>query len=304
MGLEPASVPTVVPSKDVPAKAVTFVIVTFLLSAPLYYLILKAGLAHAYSSWLMWAPGLAALMTQLIHERSLGGLGWAIARPGFFASAYLLPLAYVTVVYGFVWTTGLGSFDPTGFLAAMGGVLPFKLDSPAAQTAAGIGFVMTYGVLTTCWATLGEELGWRGLLVPELARSRSFAATALLSGGIWAVWHFPVLWFADYHNPGAPSWYGLLCFTVLVLGISFPFAWFRLKSGSVWVPVLLHAAHNVFIQAVFTPMTRGTDASPYWIDEFGAGLALAGVVVGYAFWRKRAELPLPGPALPPRPATA
>ena len=34
------------------------------------------------------------------------------------------------------------------------------------------------------------------------------------------------------------------CFTVMVLGISFLFAWMRLKSGSVWTGVFLHASHN------------------------------------------------------------
>lgn len=272
------------------AKIATFVFLTFTLSAPFYDLIHKAGAAHAYSSLLMWTPGIAALATQLIHERTLLGFGWGIGRPRFLAAAYLIPFAYVAVVYGFIWLAGLGTFNPGGFLDVMGGVLPFDLGTTAAQTVAGIGFVITYGVVTTAWATLGEELGWRGLLVPELAKRCSFAPTALISGAIWAAWHFPVLLFADYHNPGAPLWFGLICFTILVFGISFALAWLRLKSGSLWVPVLFHASHNVVIQAIFTPMTTGTAATPYWIDEFGAGLALAGLFVGYVFWRKRGEL--------------
>ncbi len=55
--------------------------------------------------------------------------------------------------------------------------------------------------------------------------------------------------FANYNNSSAPAWFGLVCFTVLAVGISFPFAWLRLKSGSLWTAVILHAAHNVFIQA-------------------------------------------------------
>jgi CAAX protease family protein len=33
--------------------------------------------------------------------------------------------------------------------------------------------------------------------------------------------------FADY-NSGTPAWYGLTCFTIMVIGINFPFAWMRL----------------------------------------------------------------------------
>jgi hypothetical protein len=38
-------------------------------------------------------------------------------------------------------------------------------------------------------------------------------------------------------------------------------------------------------------MTGVTDLTPFVIDEFGIGLALVAVLVGYLFWRKRAELP-------------
>lgn len=272
-------------------KIITFVALTFALSAPLYLMIAQSGAAHDYSSMLMWAPGVAALVTQLIFTRGISGLGWGLPRPVFLVVAFLLPILYSAVVYVPVWLSGLGPFAPMGFLTAMGGSLPFKLEGDAQQTVAGIAYVGTYGVLTTCWATLGEELGWRGLLVPALAERYPFAATALISGVIWAVWHYPVLLLSDYNNAGAPLWFGLVCFTVLVLAISFAFAWLRLKSGSLWVPVLLHASHNVFIQAVFSPLTEKTATTPYVIDEFGAGLVLAGVGVAYFFWRKRADLP-------------
>jgi membrane protease YdiL (CAAX protease family) len=80
---------------------------------------------------------------------------------------------------------------------------------------------------------------------------------ALISGVIWSVWHYPILFFADY-NASTPAWYGAACFTVMVVGLSFAFAWMRLKSGSLWTAVLLHASHNLFIQRVFDPLTTDT----------------------------------------------
>jgi hypothetical protein len=50
-----------------------------------------------------------------------------------------------------------------------------------------------------------------------------FTSTALISGIIWSLWHYPILTFADY-NAGTPTWYGLTCFTVMVVSISFVFA--------------------------------------------------------------------------------
>jgi len=49
----------------------------------------------------------------------------------------------------------------------------------------------TLGVLISCLTALGEEIGWRGFLVPQLASVTSFTKTALISGLIWAVWHYP-----------------------------------------------------------------------------------------------------------------
>ena len=50
---------------------------------------------------------------------------------------------------------------------------------------------------------------------------------------------------------GCASWYSVPCFVIMVVSIAFPFAWLRLRLGSVWPAAILHAAHNLFIQAFF-----------------------------------------------------
>jgi hypothetical protein len=78
-----------------------------------------------------------------------------------------------------------------------------------------------------------------------------------------------------------------LCFTIMVIGISFPFAWLRLKSKSLWGAVIMHAAHNLFIQAIFNQLTSDTGLTKYVTDEFGIGSALIGLILAFIFWRKR-----------------
>jgi membrane protease YdiL (CAAX protease family) len=51
---------------------------------------------------------------------------------------------------------------------------------------------------TAVWA-LGEELGWRWFLFPRLQQQFGFHGACLISGVIWAVWHFPELLWADYN---------------------------------------------------------------------------------------------------------
>jgi hypothetical protein len=72
----------------------------------------------------------------------------------------------------------------------------------------------------------------------------------------------------------------------MVVGISFPLAWLRLRSGSFWPAALLHASHNLFIQGFFDTVTVDTGVTKYLLSEFGAVLALAAAITGYIFWRR------------------
>ncbi len=69
-------------------------------------------------------------------------------------------------------------------------------------------------------------------------------------------------------------WYSLICFTLLVIGLSSAFAWLRLKSGSFWPAAMLHASHNLFIQNILDPLTANTGLTPWIIGEFGLGLVI------------------------------
>ena len=149
------------------------------------------------------------------------------------------------------------------------------------------------GTLMSCFTALGEEIGWRGFLVPELAKVTSYTKLSLISGIIWSVYHYPVLLFADY-NSGTPWWFGLGCFTLMAIGASFLFAWLRLRSGSVWTAMFLHASHNLYIQSYFDQATDDTVITAYISSEFGIALALVISLVAFLFWRKRSELAIPG----------
>jgi membrane protease YdiL (CAAX protease family) len=235
-------------NQDAIKYIVTYLGLTFFLSAVFYGLIISAGTVTAsgglYAIGLMWCPGIAAMATTLVFQRNLKGLGWRLGNVRYLVLAYALPLAYAAVAYVVVWILGLGAFSADGLPAGQ------SLLSFLASNA-------TVGVALSVLSAMGEEIGWRGFLVPELARITSFTKTALLSGAIWAVWHMPLILFADYHS-GTPVWVALACFTVMAVGISFAFAWLRLQSGSFWPAVLMHASHNLFIQQVFDPLTQDT----------------------------------------------
>ncbi len=93
-------------------------------------------------------------------------------------------------------------------------------------------------------SALLEEVGWRGLLVPKLARVTGFAGVVAISGLIWAVWHYPLIILSHVRPADASLAHSLACFTVFVMGVGAAAAWLRLKSGSVWPAALLHGSHS------------------------------------------------------------
>lgn len=271
----------------------TYLLLTFALSSIFYFLIIKSGHLGAASGMyvvgLMWSPATAAILTCRIFGRDLGTLGWKWGKARYQIASYLIPLGYATVAYVFIWTFRLGGFYDHEFVSRV--TQRFGLGPLPSWASISLYFVLagTAGMVRSCASALGEEIGWRGFLVPQLSKMTSFTGTALVSGIVWSLWHYPILIFADY-NAGTPTWYGLTCFTVMVISISFVFAWMRLKSGSLWTGVLLHASHNLFIQSFFTPMTTNTGRSAYFIDEFGCVLPVVSLALAIYFWSRRKEV--------------
>jgi len=275
-------------ARDARVGIYTYLICTFALSSIFYTLIIRAGHLAAggglFVLGLMWCPGVAAMLTCLIRRRSLATLGWSW-KWRYQGASYLIPIVYAGVTYAAVWMLGLGGVPNwkvvDKFIAS---------SHPGLSRPAGLALyvlsTLTLGMVLSVVSALGEEIGWRGFLVPQLAKTTTFTKTALISGGIWASWHTPILLFADYNN-GTPALYGLTCFAVMVIGISFAFAWMRLRSGSLWTGAFLHASHNMVIQSILTPLTIDTGTTKWVIDEFGCALAIAAIVVAYLFWRRR-----------------
>jgi uncharacterized protein len=104
-------------------KIIAFLCLTFLFSSIFYYQILSSGTMHTnsgiYVLGLMWCPGIAALITQLVFHRSLRGLGWKWGRTRYQFLSYIIPLLYALIAYSFVWITGLGGFPNQEFISQL-----------------------------------------------------------------------------------------------------------------------------------------------------------------------------------------
>jgi membrane protease YdiL (CAAX protease family) len=124
-----------------------------------------------------------------------------------------------------------------------------------------------------------------------LIKLTSFSNTALISGLIWAAWHYPFIIFTNVRPGYSPLIYSLVCFTILAVGISFAAGWLRLKSGSVWTAALLHGSHNVFMLHVFNVLTSDSGKTWLLLGEYGAASAAMGLLLILVFWSLRTQLP-------------
>ncbi|WP_149305001.1 CPBP family intramembrane glutamic endopeptidase [Pareuzebyella sediminis] len=103
---------------------------------------------------------------------------------------------------------------------------------------------------------LGEELGWRGFLLPEFQKKYSNLKSAIIIGFIWFVWHIP-LWWAPFGTlvSGEPiSIIPVIAYFTVLICLSIIITWLVINSkGSVLIAILFHLSINAGIALLFYP---------------------------------------------------
>lgn len=87
---------------------------------------------------------------------------------------------------------------------------------------------------------IAEELGWRGFAQPRLQAHIGAGPAGLVIGALWSLWHLPLI--ALY--PAATAHIPLLFYLPLVTAFGVFFAWLYVRSRSVLLAIVLHAAIN------------------------------------------------------------
>jgi len=228
----------------------------------------------------MWTPGLAALTTCRLFGRRIATLPWRWPKARHAWLGYAIPVAYLLAAYPLLWATGLAPARFAAFDTAARAALGL---GEGTATLVAIGLVATVGVVRAAANALGEEIGWRGLLVPALGDHLSFRGVAFVNGVIWFAWHIPSILLTDY-NAGAPVAVTLACFGVGTIAMGGIAAWLSLRARSLWPAVLLHASHNAWTELLFDRMTVVNARSAYWATEFGIGLNATTVVALLLCW--------------------
>lgn len=272
-------------------SVIVFLVIVFVLSAIVDYFWIRGGQAASaagISALLMWCPAVAAFIVRMVYYRKEKLLGFNGCKPVYLLVAFAAPILYCAVSYGMYWLLTPGSF--TGSLnlnppmaAAYGG----KAGSSTVFTI----IVLLVGFVMSNITAMGEEIGWRGFMLPQMVKIWNVKTAVIVSGLIWAVWHMPIM-LAGLYNPGTPWWYQLPMFTLDILAFTVIISVLRLKSGSVWPAILIHASHNYFDQAIFGPLTAGPNQA-WFVSETGflfvAAVILVAVLIVRLFWKPGAQ---------------
>ncbi len=193
----------------------------------------------------MWMPGLGALAAVRWGEKkplttlNLGKLGPA----RIYLWAWLIPILASLITGGFTWLFGLGKVDPSfSMLQAALAQSPQLAEIPLPLLVLGqVTAALTVAPLINLALALGEELGWRGYLLPALLPAGQLRAVGL-SGVIWGIWHAPVI-LQGLNYPEHPVvGLGLMVLFCVLLGAFF--SWLYFKTRSPWAPALSHGTVN------------------------------------------------------------
>jgi membrane protease YdiL (CAAX protease family) len=250
---------------------------------------LLSGFAGAVAL-LMWCVGMSAMAALKLTGRPLAELGWNWGETKFHVLACALPALYCVLTYCGAAFFGLVRLAPPEKIDGFVRGAHTAFLGPSFGAAAAFAVILCAGMLQTMTNALGEEIGWRGFLVPRLVDLWGFVGGALGVGAVWCAWHMPLIVLGNY-NSGGDLRFELASFAVMVLAMSGPIAWLRLRAQSLWPCVTFHAAHNLIVQGIFDPLTvRGPNAVTM-VGEFGVVMACVVSLVSLPFWVLGLRLP-------------
>lgn len=118
----------------------------------------------------------------------------------------------------------------------------------------------TLAVIFILIGSLGEEIGWRGFLLPNLLKKYSFTISSAIVGTVWGLWHFRF-------DSGVTSF---LIYILFAIETSIIISWLYSKTkGSIISAIIYHTSINTCGLFLFENILLHTNLEYFQILFFG-----------------------------------
>lgn len=205
----------------------------------------------------MLLPMIAVIITQTVNkEQIFHGLDISFKINRWWVIGWLLmPVLAVAVL-------GMTLLMPGAVWSPDSEVVKAALASMPEGVGLGAFIVITLmsglfaGLTVNAVFAFGEEIGWRGYLL-KIFKGKTFLSTALWTGIIWGLWHAPII--LNGHNYPQHPVAGVFMMVGMCVFLTPIFMYFRLKSGSVIVPAIMHGTFNGVVGLSMILVTPAND---------------------------------------------
>jgi uncharacterized protein len=192
--------------------------------------------------------------------------------------ALVLPMLVLAMAYGAALVLGVATLRPFDITA-----------SGAAGWLAN--FVVSFVFMTVLY--LGEEIGWRGYLLPRIQQLTGMRRAAVVTGLFHGVFHLPLILIATTYDEHGSRWIVAPAAVVTIAAGGVFYAYLRDRSGSIWPVAIAHnAANTLFSIGASAVIATSPDALAHVAGETGLAtlgslLIVAGFLLATAkVWRQ------------------
>lgn len=182
------------------------------------------------------------------------------------AFACLVPMLLAGSAYGVALAVGAADLQP--FDVTAGGA-----------TRWGVNLLSSVAFMTVLF--LGEEIGWRGYMLPRIQQLTSRRRAALVTGFVHGCFHLPLLLLATTYDAFGSRWVvaPMVVATITMGGVFYAYLWDM--TGSVWPVSMAHGSVNLmFALGAGAVVARSEADLAYVAGESGIATFGAVAIVG------------------------
>ncbi len=250
---------------------------------PLFFIVITLAVSWSYTivifskpetiqffPFIMLIPATVGIIMNAVRYRSLKRVFKPLTNRINLKSvlfAFLYPVLFLAITAILVVLTGFGELNTD------------KLSGLALYPSLG---TIAFGFLLI----FGEEYGWRGFLLKELAEAKGKIFAAIVVGLVWAVWHGPAVFeLATFTNMENPALISIIQMSAVFV-FSFPFAYSYFLTNNILPPMIFHFVWNFYNPLLLGDIYMNKPGIVEGNILYINGESLAGIIIGlpFIFW--------------------